>query len=78
MLQHMIKTQKLNLILRGMDLGVGVAEVGFDDESRGVAVFAGGGVVGAGVPAFCQDVGDRAVLGWASGGGFWIGVEGVA
>lgn len=32
MLQHMIEAQIFNLILRGMDLGVGVLEVGLDDE----------------------------------------------
>lgn len=52
MLQHMIEAQKLNLILRRVDLAVGIAEVRFDDKGGGIAVFTGGGVVGAGVTAF--------------------------
>jgi hypothetical protein len=63
MLQHVIEAQILNLILCGMDLGVAVAEVRLDDKGGGVAVFAGGGVVGAGVAASGEDVGDGAVLG---------------
>jgi hypothetical protein len=62
MLQHMVEAQELDLVLRGVDLLVGVGEVGFDDKGRGVAVFAGRGVVGAGVAALSQDVGDVAIL----------------
>lgn len=58
----MIEAQILDLVLRGVDLGIGVAEVGFDDKGSGVAVFAGGGVVGTGVAALGEDVGDCAVL----------------
>lgn len=52
MLQHMIKAQVLNLVLCGVNFGVTVAEVGFNDKGGWVAVFASGGVVGAGVAAF--------------------------
>lgn len=58
----MIKAQILDFIFRGVDLGVTVAEIGFDDKGGWVAVFAGGGVVGAGVAAFGQHEGDVAVL----------------
>lgn len=53
MLQHMIKAQILNLILRGVDLVIGVLKIRLDDKGGGVAVFAGRGVVGAGIAAFC-------------------------
>jgi hypothetical protein len=62
MLQHVVEAQILDLVLGRVDLGVAVAEVGLDDEGGREAVFAGGGVVGAGVAASGEDVGDGAVL----------------
>ena len=62
MLQHMVEAQIFNLVLRGMDLLVGIGKVGFDNEGGSVPVFACGGVVGAGVAAFREDVGNIAVL----------------
>ncbi len=53
MLQHMVKTQILNLVFRGVYLVIGVSKVRLDDESRRIAVFAGRRVVGAGIAAFC-------------------------
>ncbi len=63
MLQHVVEAQKLDFVLGGVDLLVGIGEVGFDDKGGRIAVFAGGGVVGAGVAAFGEDEGDVAVLG---------------
>lgn len=51
MLQHVIKAQVLDLILRRVDLLVGVLELGLDDESRRVSVSARRCMVGAGVAA---------------------------
>lgn len=62
MLQHMIEAQKLNLILGGVNLVVGVAEFGLDDKSGRVAILASRGVVGASVAALGQDKGDITVL----------------
>jgi hypothetical protein len=62
MLQHMREAQKLNLILCRMDLLVAPFEIRLDHEGGGVACFGGGGVVGAGVAAFGEDVGNVAVL----------------
>ena len=62
MLQHMREAQKFNLILGRMDLLVAPLEIGLDHEGGRVACFGGGGVVGAGVAAFREDVGDVAVL----------------
>lgn len=52
MLQHMIKAQIINRIIRSMDMFIGIRELGFDHEGGGVAGLAGGGVVGACVAAF--------------------------
>jgi len=62
MLQHMREAEILDLILRRMDLLVAPLEIGLDDEGGGIACFGGRGVVGAGVAAFREDVGDVAVL----------------
>lgn len=45
MLQHMVEAEELNLILRGVDLGVTILEVAFDDKSRGIAGLGGAGMV---------------------------------
>ena len=45
-----------------MDLLIAPLEIRLDDEGGGVACFGGGGVVGAGVAACGEDVGDVAVL----------------
>lgn len=58
----MIKAQVFNLVFRSVNLGIAVLEVRFDDKGGWVAVFAGGGVVGAGVAAFSEDERDVAVL----------------
>lgn len=58
----MVEAEVLDLVLSGVDLLIGVVKVRFDHECGWVAVAAGGGVVGAGVAALCQDKGDVAVL----------------
>lgn len=63
MLQHVVEAEVLDLVVCGVDLLVRVLELGLDDEGGWVAEAAGRGVVGAGVAAFCFDVGDVAVLG---------------
>lgn len=62
MLQHMVKAEILDLVVRRVDLLIRVLELRLDDEGGWVAEAAGRGVVGAGVAAFCFDVGDVAVL----------------
>lgn len=79
MLQHMAEAQILDLVLERVDLLVAVLEVALDDEGGRVAGFGGGGVVGASVAAFCERVGDGAVLGLlvsVVGLGVWYGREG--
>lgn len=72
MLQHVVEAQKLDLVLGRVDAGIAVGEVGLDDKGGRVAVFTGGGVVGAGVAAFRQHVGDVAVLGvWVALSAEW-------
>lgn len=62
MLQHVIKAQILDLVLRCVNLAITVFEVRLDYERARVAVLACACVVGACVAALCLDVGDIAVL----------------
>lgn len=62
MLQHVVEAEVLDLVVRAVDLLIGVLELRLDDKGRWVAEAAGGGVVGAGVATLCFDVGDIAVL----------------
>ena len=62
MLQHVREAQILELVFRGVNLLVGILEVGLDHKSRGIPGLGRRGVVRACVPALCQDVGDLAVL----------------
>lgn len=62
MLQHMFKTQILDLIFRRMDLGVGIIEIRFNDEGGRIACFGRRRMIGASVSALGQDVGNGAVL----------------
>ena len=45
MLQHVIKAEELNLILRCMDLLVAVLEIRFNHKSRWVSIFRGRGMI---------------------------------
>ena len=62
MLQHMIEAQILQLILGRMYLLIRVLEVGLDDKRRRIAGLGSAGVIGAGIAAFGEDVGDVAIL----------------
>lgn len=62
MLQHMVKAQVLDLVLRGVNFLVGILKLRLDHKRRWVAKPAGGGMVGAGITALGFSVGDVAVL----------------
>ena len=62
MLQHVIKAQILNLILRRMDLLIRVLEIRLDDESRWVSSLRCASVIRARIAALGEDVGDITVL----------------
>lgn len=62
MLEHVVEVEGADLVSCRVDEFTGVFEFRLDDEGRGVAVSAGGGVVGTGVPTLCEDVGYSAVL----------------
>lgn len=61
MLQHMIKTQVFNLVIRGVDLLVRVFKVGLDDKRRREAILAGRRMIRACISAFGECVGNVAV-----------------
>ena len=52
MLQHVTKAQVLNLVFCGMDLIIGVFEIGLNHKSRGVSCLRSRSVVTASIPAF--------------------------
>lgn len=56
MLQHVVEAQVLDLVFRGMDLLIGVLELGLDDKRRGVPVATGGGMVRAGISALSLNI----------------------
>lgn len=61
MLQHMIKAQVLQLVLCRVNLLVRIFEVTLNDKGTRISSFTGTGVIGAGVTALGQDVGDIAI-----------------
>lgn len=62
MLQHMIKTQILDLVLAGVNLVVRVFKIRLDDKGRRIPSFRRGSMVGAGISAFGQHIRNGAVL----------------
>lgn len=62
MLQHVVKAQILDLIFGRVDLLVRVLELRLNHKCRGVSETAGGGMVGAGVPALGLNERDVTVL----------------
>src|SRR3954465_13049446 len=59
----MIKAEILDLVFGGVDLLVGVLELGLDHEGRGVSIPTGRGMVRASIATLGLDVGDIAVGG---------------
>lgn len=62
MLNHMIKAQILDQIIRGMNVLVAVLELGLDDKRRRITIAAGRCVIGAGVATLGFDKWDITVL----------------
>lgn len=62
MLQHMIEAQILDLVVGSMYLLIGIFHLWFCRHSRGITIFTGRGVVGAGISALRLQVTHRAVL----------------
>ena len=62
MLKHMGEAESIDGIVGGMDKMVRVGEIGLDDESGWITGLGGGGVIGTGVAATGEDVGDITIL----------------
>ena len=61
MLEHVIKAEILDLVFGGVDLFVGVLKVALNDKGGRVPRLACASMVRAGIPAFCQDIGNVTV-----------------